>query len=133
MRDKSDCRPYVQHLIAEHRRLHALLREARTRLANAGGPDGDVTFHDVTATLQRLRRELTFHFAEEEDGGCLEEAVSCCPSLSVEARRIKAEHPELLADVDSLIAQSLDCQGNVQNRILFSKAFDDVCRNIHAH
>ena len=133
MRDNNECGPYINHLIAEHRRLHAMLRVARSRLTNAGGPDCDTTFQDVATTLRRLRRELTHHFAEEEDGGCLDEAVSYCPSLSAAARRIEAEHPELLAEIDRLIAQALDCEHNVQNRIAFGKAFDDLCRNLQSH
>jgi iron-sulfur cluster repair protein YtfE (RIC family) len=133
MRDYNECQPYVDHLLAEHRRLHALLRQARSAIIQSGGPDRDASLADVAATLRHLREELKHHFAEEEVGGCLDEAVSRCPRLSAEARRIESEHPELLHEIDRLIAQALDGDQSVANRIALEKSFSDLCQQLHAH
>ena len=76
MRDYDECRTYVEHIIAEHRRLHRMLRLARSAIIASGGPDRDATGTDVTRVLRQVREELAHHFAEEEEGGCLDEAVS---------------------------------------------------------
>lgn len=133
MRDYNECRPYIEHLMAEHRRLHRLLRQTRVSIVQSSGPDGDASFADVARVLQNLRGELAHHFAEEEAGGCLDEAVSRCPNLSAELRRIETEHPEMLAAVDRLIAQAQGCDCNVQDRIALSLAFDNLCRQLDAH
>src|SRR5690349_5290104 len=105
MRAYDECHCYVNHLIAEHRRLHRMLRLARNAICPPGSSES-VPGTDIVKLLGEVRAELEHHFAEEEGGdGCLEEAVSRCPSLSDDARRIESEHPRLLEDIDRLIAQ----------------------------
>jgi hypothetical protein len=133
MRNYDECRCYVEHLIAEHRRLHRMLRLARAAIAGSGGPDRDATCADIVRVLRLVRDELEHHFAQEEGGGCLDEAVSNSPSLSAEARRIEAEHPQLLANVDQLIAQALDCDQSVEKQVALGRGFDDLCRQLDAH
>jgi hypothetical protein len=128
-----ECQTYVDHLLAEHRRLHTLLRLARSAVLQSGGPDRDATTDDILRLLQRIRDELMRHFAEEEAGGCLEEAVSRCPRLSAQAGRIQAEHPELLAELDAVIAHAADCDQTVQSRLAFERHFDSLCERLHAH
>src|SRR5262245_37229875 len=103
-----ECCSYVEHLIAEHRRIHRMLRLAHHTIIGAQGSQQDAPPAVVVRVLQQVREELEHHFAQEESGGCLHEAVSRCPPLSAEAHRIEAEHRELLQDVDRLIAQALD-------------------------
>lgn len=133
MRDFEEGRCYVEHLLAEHRRLHRLIQQARTSIVLSGGPDGDSSFADVAQILRGLRKELEHHFAEEEGGGCLDEAVSRCPRLSAEVRRVESEHSELLAEVDRLIAEATDCNCHVEGRVALQRDFDNLCRQLHAH
>jgi len=133
MLNNEECRCYVEHLIAEHRRIHRMLRLARTTIVASGGPDGDATGADVARVLRQVRGELEHHFAQEESGGCLDEVVSRCPSLSAEARRIEAEHPQLLDSVDRLIAQAMDGDQSVEKRVALWRGFDELCRQLDAH
>jgi hypothetical protein len=133
MRDYNECRSYVEHLIAEHRRLHRMLRLARASIVESGGPDRDATSADVARVLRQVREELEHHFAQEEAGGCLDEAVSRCPPLSADAHRIEVEHPQLLNSVDRLIAQALDSDQSVEKRVALERGFDDLCRQLDAH
>ncbi len=99
-----DCRPLVERLNAEHRHLGEQLRQMQAAI------DGGIRSRsDADAIAQRLfalRDELDRHFAEEERGGCLEEAVSRCPSLSRDVSRVIAEHNDLRADVDRIVGQA---------------------------
>lgn len=133
MRDYKECQPYIDHLLTEHRRLNALLRQAHANIVQSGGPDRDASLADVAAILRQVRAELASHFAEEEAGGCMEEAVSRCPGLSAEAERIEAEHPPLLVEFDRLIAQAEAGEPTVESRLALEKMFDDLCRQLHAH
>lgn len=133
MRDYEECRPYVVHLQAEHRRLHQMIRQTRAAVIQTGGPDRDASVEDVLHVLRIMREELAKHFQEEEAGGCMDEAVSRCPRLSAEVERIEAEHPELLAQLDALIIEAADLDKSVRNRVAFENAFDNLCRQIHAH
>jgi hypothetical protein len=133
MRDYDECRPFVDHLLAEHRRLHKLIHQARISIVESGGPDWDESYEGVAEILRKLRGELQRHFAEEEAGGCLDEAVSRCPRLSPDARRLESEHADLLAGVDRVIAQALDCGCHFENRVALQRDFDNLCRQLHAH
>ena len=133
MRDYDECRPYIDHLVAEHRRLHGMLRRIRASLVSSVGSDDDPSFAQVARILRGLREELEHHFAQEEAGGCLDEAVSRCPRLSAEARRIEAEHPELLAEIDRLIAQAATQEPTGQNQVGLQRAFDDLFQRLRAH
>jgi hypothetical protein len=50
-----------------------------------------------------LRDHLREHFVQEEQGGFLEESIARMPRLSVAAREVVAEHPRLLAELDTLV------------------------------
>ena len=133
MRDYEECQPYVNHLVAEHRRLHAMLHQARASIMQSGGPDRDASVNDILHALRNIRSELAHHFAEEEAGGCLDEAVCHCPRLAAEAKRVEAEHPELLAEIDRLIAEALDSEQSVANRLSMERDFEQLYRQLCAH
>jgi len=133
MRDYNECRCYVEHLVADHRRLHRTLRLAQAAIVANGCPDRDANCTDIVRVLQQVREKLEHHFTQEESGGCLDEAVSRCPALSAEAKRIELEHPQLLQDVDRLIAQALDCDQSLENRLSLERGFDNLCGQLDAH
>jgi hypothetical protein len=128
-----ECRCYAEHLLAEHRHLHQGLWQTRNAVLGADAFGHKASGLDIARLLRRVRAELEHHFREEETGGCLEEAVSRCPALAEEARRIEAEHPRLLEGVDRLIAQALDCDAALEKRIDFERHFDELCGQLHAH
>lgn len=133
MSDDNECRAYATHLLSEHRRLHEKLRGVRLAITSSGGRGGKLPFPDVVQVLQQVREELQGHFAEEEAGGCLDEAVARLPRLSAEARRIEAEHPELLRQLDLLIEIASDHKRVSIDRLAFDKQFDELYRRLHAH
>lgn len=133
MRDDQDCRCYVDHVLAEHRRLHALLRQMRAAIASSVGPDEPPTFAGVLAVLTRLREELEQHFAQEDGGGCLEEAVSRCPRLAAEAQRIESEHPQILAELDRLIEGAKSLAPTHPNQLATQRSFDQFCQHVRSH
>jgi hypothetical protein len=80
-----------------------------------------------------LYDELKQHFAEEDAGGCLEEAVCHCPRLAAEAKRIEAEHPAILAEVNGLIEQGTNLPANNQNQFAIQQAFYRLYQRIRVH
>jgi hypothetical protein len=90
------------HLLGQHRDLHARLLALRADFAaNATpAPPLDAIRHRLTD----LRDHLCDHFDQEEKGGFLEESIARMPRLSAAARDVVAEHPQLLAELDALLA-----------------------------
>jgi hypothetical protein len=129
--DNTHC--YTDHVLAEHRRLHAMLRDMRAAIVHSTGPDEPQSFAHVSSILQRLQDELRHHFAEEEGGGCLDEAVSRCPRLSDEVKRVEAEHPEILAEIDRMIRDAGRLPPTTQNQLALQREFDELYRRLHDH
>ncbi len=90
------------HLLAEHRDLFHLMHSVQLAFAMAGPPSPEHRA-DVLEALHHLREHLGDHFAQEELGGFLEEAMTRMPRLSAAVRSIVAQHPALLAELDRVI------------------------------
>src|SRR5207237_1194293 len=88
---------YVEHLLAEHRRLEQLIHRTLAALPAWESADTSGWLPRMIEGLKAIRQEAANHFREEELGGCLEEAVAHCPSLSSEFTRAEKEQQELLA------------------------------------
>jgi hypothetical protein len=106
MNDPEECVAYAEHLHHEHSRLNRLLTEVGHEVARLGQPDVE---HGLRARLETritdLCDQLNSHFAEEEAGGCLEEAVTRCPSLAAEMSTVMQEHQVLDRLLCTLLAQ----------------------------
>jgi hypothetical protein len=89
------------HLLAQHRELHDLLVEARAAFSGPGG--GPRAVATARERLSALQDHLARHFAQEEEGGYLEESLSRMPRLSQAVRDVLAEHPGLLAELGGLL------------------------------
>src|SRR5438128_1482250 len=94
---------FVEHLLAEHRRLDHLISQTLAALPAWEETDASSRLPQIIEGLTAIRQELAQHFHEEEEGGCLDEAVSRCPRLSREVTRVESEHSKLLADLDEMI------------------------------
>jgi hypothetical protein len=101
--DRSD--PVILgHVLAEHRDLFNLMLSVRSAFATAEPPTPDRRAA-VLAYLHQLRQHLAEHFAQEEQGGFLEESVARMPRLSAAVRSILGQHPSLLAELDGVIRE----------------------------
>lgn len=101
MRIADESLSFVEHLRTEHRHLESAVCAVNSQL------EGDAR---ITAELVRrlvvLHDELAHHFREEEAGGCIDEALSRCPSLSPEARQLNEQHPQLLEQAGAILARA---------------------------
>lgn len=99
MRIADESLSFVEHLRTEHRHLQAAVQAINESLEQ----DANVTL-ELVQRLAALCEEMAHHFREEEEGGCVDEAVSRCPSLSPEAREVSEQHPQLLEAANSILA-----------------------------
>ncbi len=104
MNDTDRVRPLLGHIQDEHRVLHRTMKDIAATfkrqdnchsLAECGRVYGE--------RLTDLRQHLCKHFAEEESGGCLEEAVCGAPHLASQFSEIEQEHPQLLRELDQIL------------------------------
>ncbi|MDX1961586.1 MAG: hemerythrin domain-containing protein [Pirellulales bacterium] len=124
------------HLSVEHRELHARLQHLRQIIAACGGsptlPPPE-RLAEFVRELELLEEELRGHFAREEAGGYLEEAVTRRPVLNQESERLIHEHQALLAE---MVALRKTVGSAMLNATIWPEAwarFHTLCRNLCEH
>jgi len=76
--------------------LNDLLAKVRDSIKrHDSGVDSGGEFESLRIWIDRLRIQVLKHFSEEEQGGCLEEAVARLPRLAAAANEIQAERERL--------------------------------------
>ncbi|MCA9248754.1 MAG: hemerythrin domain-containing protein [Planctomycetales bacterium] len=122
MDKRDDCLPYVLHMREEHRRLDDLLRHLEHEWPSEKQQGATLTPRQLAEELRALRTMIRGHFREEDEGGCIDEAVCRAPGLGHEADRLEHEHQELLCEMDEIIRTVESAQAkhthlrSVQNR-----------------
>lgn len=129
-----DMYAYVEHMREEHRRLEHLIQRALATIP--GWEDGDAP-HWMPRTaegLTAIRNELVHHFQNEEQGGCLEEAVARKPQLSCEVQRIESQHEELLERLNELIGRCESaCRASPAQAQATELEFRQLVRELRQH
>jgi ABC-type transporter Mla subunit MlaD len=90
---------------AEHQELRRLLHALQPALGS-DHPWSRESARELQARLQDLETCLQRHFAQEESGGYLEEALALAPRFSAQASRLLAQHAELLGKLRQALEQA---------------------------
>jgi len=131
MNGADDCHAYVEHLQHEHSHLNQLLLEIGHDVAALDkASDRTEPLGHVAKRLSDLRQQLQKHFAEEETGGCMEEAVARCPTLSESSKGILAEHLQLDRMLEQLVEQTPNRAGSSAD---VQRDFQDFAKKLHEH
>ena len=112
MYETEHLRPLLVDIAHEHRDLRRRLHELRALVQmRERGLDISQRLAQMTASLADLHNTMEAHFAQEESGGVIVEAVIRLPRLAEEAAAIEREHPELLLEIEALrrMVQASDC------------------------
>ncbi len=108
------------HILGQHRELHAQLLATRAAFAAVEPPDAR-RLVAVRKMLTCLRDYLRAHFEQEERGGFMEESIARMPRLASAAGKVLADHPRLLAELDTLLA-------TLAGQDVSSRAWDEATR-----
>ena len=125
------CGAYLEHLQAEHHRLNCALIEIHHQIVELNRTtQSQEVLAGVRQSLENLLRELRNHFAEEEEGGCLEEAAARCPSLAPRTKDLMDEHPQLAQEMEQLLAITKD---RTTNPKALRRQFEAFAKGLRAH
>lgn len=135
MRNIDDCRPYLEHIRLEHRHVHESLHQTRQLLSDVCRrcQERDELQKQFVDRLIALKEELVRHFAEEEAGGCLEEAASRSPSVAEDVKRVEGEHPALRATIDRLVEQATHLPQGAAELEKLQAEFESFARQLKEH
>jgi len=114
------------HILVQHRDLHRLVQTVREAL---GPPRRAGAVRDAA---RALRDHLAVHFAQEEQGGFMEEAIARIPRLSAAVTHVLRDHPDLLAELDRLI-ESLPVSDSAAAWAIAASDFDAFIDHLYAH
>ncbi|MBX9791745.1 MAG: hemerythrin domain-containing protein [Pirellulales bacterium] len=98
---------YLQQVRAEHYDLEQLVRQIEEAFGSAriqGWPPTSAP--RLTELLTELNDQIQRHFAQEEVGGYMEEALSLAPRFSGQAQALLKQHAELSQAVRELQARA---------------------------
>jgi hypothetical protein len=126
--------PFYVQAVAEHRELHAAVEGIRKTLAAHDEHDVDDKYVKlVLCEIRCLRDKLDQHFAQEEEGGYLEEAVGRLPQVAPQADTLQRQHGALLKLANLMLADA-EAGGDVAHvwRKLRT-GYDAFAKRLHAH
>ena len=95
---------YVASIRADHRHQGSLVHHLRSALASGAVSNwNQASVQQIIISLDALLAHLGYHFAREEEGGYLEEALVHAPRFQARASQLMAEHPSLLKQFAALV------------------------------
>lgn len=116
---------FLRHLSSEHQAIDHELKVVEGAFERSDSTHSTEEFSKLLATcMLRLKEVLHKHFCEEEDIGCLEEAVARTPNLSHQATLLGQEHGKIMADLNRLI-EAVEHEPEEDEKLIeLKKAFD---------
>lgn len=133
MKTQEESQSYINHMATEHRHLEQLLTSAARMFPTWEEIDLAEWLPRIVEQFKKVRTQLGRHFAQEEAGGCLEEAVSHRPALAGEASSLEADHPRLLQQLDALVRRGEQAQPTISQCRALEHDFRTLVAEIHRH
>jgi len=125
--------PFFERALCEHRELNRSVHELEQCFALAPLEVTPQTCREAATQLQRLRDHLAAHFAQEEDGGYLEEALSRVPRLGPQAADLERQHAPLLARLNSLVQRACETREVIERWSQLAADFRGFVRSLLEH
>jgi hypothetical protein len=126
--------PFYVQAVAEHRELHAAVELIRKSLVARN--EQEVDAKDVKLALceiRCLRDKLDRHFAQEEEGGYLEEAVGRLPQVAPQADNLQRQHGALLKLANLMLADAEAEKDAAHAWRKLRTDYDAFAKRLHAH
>lgn len=125
---------YIEGVRADHLELRALVRGVERLLDAARAASwGRSEAHELLLALENLGSHLREHFAEEEEGGYMEEALALAPRFGAQAQRLLSEHPVMLEQMARLMELARHCCEHSQAGPELDRLLREFFATLRAH
>jgi hypothetical protein len=124
--------PYYRRCCQEHRELERLLHEANELFRGCRAGTDPSCWRQAAVMLTNLGDYLRQHFAHEEEGGYLEEAIAHLPRLGPRADELMQQHGPLLCRLAKL-EQRLHAARSAEAWQALTKEFSGLAEALAAH
>jgi len=125
--------PFFESALREHRELNRNVHELEQCFALAPLEVTPQSCREAAAKLQHLRDHLAAHFAQEEEGGYLEEALSRVPRLGPQAAVLERQHAPLLASLNSLVQRACETREVIEGWSQLAADFRGFVKSLLEH
>lgn len=125
--------PFFEKALQEHRWLEHAVHEAQRLLQEPADQRTAAQLRAAYEQLAVLALRLKEHFAQEEEGGYLEEAASILPRLGPQVQRLEREHAPLLRHALAIAELARRAAEGTVTRAALSAAFGQFARELEAH
>lgn len=126
--------PYIRQVEHEHRELESLLRRLDDALLQGASEGWNLRATErALELLIALQDHLKYHFAQEEAGGYLEEALSVAPRFSHQADQLLRQHPMLAAMIADAIDEARRHLDDPPHWLMIEAAITEMLKKLKAH
>ena len=118
---------------AEHREMRQLVVALRDAINHRNRPWSREVAREAVEAVEAMRVHLHHHFAQEEAGGYLEQALAMAPRFHDEAQTLLAQHAAMLHYIDEVAETA---KSSVDDAELWSQVklqVKDLLRKLVAH
>jgi hypothetical protein len=126
--EHDECRAYMDHIRLQHRQMQQLIERLRPLVHGAAGCES--AFDDAKLLVGDLADHFARHVAEEEGGGCLEEAVCRCPRFATQARDVTEQFPRIQAAINRLAAKFTGCECLGSSSRMVEQELEQLARDL---
>jgi hypothetical protein len=123
--------PFLNQALAEHRHLHEQVCEI-LHLLEAEATSAE-QFDLIIARVRAVEEWLQEHFAREEEGGCLEEAISRAPAFAAQAAALHREHAQFVLMIDRVARHAQEARDWRKRWSELRADFQKFAQKLHAH
>ncbi|HEV7225273.1 MAG TPA: hemerythrin domain-containing protein [Pirellulales bacterium] len=123
---------FVAAFQTEHRELQQLV-QALKRPFGADRPWSRELASEAARVIDKLEIHLRQHFAQEEEGGYLEQALAVAPRFHDDAESLLRQHGSMLQQIDQVVAAA---KGALVDENLWRRLqvqVKELLRNLIAH
>jgi hypothetical protein len=117
---------------AEHREMGSRLQRVRHALDDGGDWSGDAA-QEATMAIEALERYLRQHFAQEEEGGYLEQALVAAPRFSSQAAELVRQHPAMLAQAAAALSTAREAASDAARWPVLQRQVQELVSALVAH
>ncbi len=126
--------PIYLQAVSEHEHLHAVVDRIHAALGRCSDTAVDAAaIAAVREQITALRDQLQKHFAQEELGGYLEEALTRAPSLAPQATILQRQHAEFLTLASHMLSDAACCDPPQVTWVRLKADYEQFAKRLKAH
>lgn len=125
---------FVRGIQSDHQEMEALARSLRASLAQGARQEWNKdAAAAIIGQLLHLQEHLERHFALEEEGGYMEEALSMAPRLGPQATKLLAQHSQFKQAMFKLEASAQRSRENPKMWPRLAREIEVLLKGLEAH